>query len=437
MGFDERNSDDAPKENNDVKKNKDANKDESARLRYPIGSSFTLRPNMLRDFKSNPGSCPTSVDSSSKPDVSKTAKSSSKPINSSIGAISSLSNSPSSNSSSTSNTNNAKGFFFADIPTGYFSLRRPFSSSSFNNSRTSTTSWNSSGSSYSSSKSVSKSPPDSSSTLLSSSSSSTLHESGDSTTDSPIRRSRPGDMSLLSTMRTMKSMSVCEGADAGKDGGVLGGVFAGIRDTMSSGGKDNCSMGNLSTTKEGSGENGSTNGFSSTQNSYVSNTHSISNSIGNSINNVAYASSKINNGNGSKIFFGVNSYSTTKSPGNVDSRPKAINSKTNQGQLSRSDTASSCSSGDSSPGATSNMFHFTPEHAHCALKAMNLLRSSKQVSELLPSWFMLILIQYVQLFTLNLFFYSKYNTKRLHKCYYHLCLKGDLDKKQLILVLTY
>jgi len=185
-------------------------------------------------------------------------------------------------------------------------------------------------------------------------------------------------MNIMASMRTMKSMSMVEG-EPSKPGGVLGGVFAGIRDTMSNSVVDDYkgnSIGNLSI--EGGGNTGPCS-FSSGNhyNCFFNNTHSISNSIGNSINNVTYASSKIN-GNASRGLFSHNGlYNSSTNNCNVPSNSKPENKSS---EVQRSETVSSCSSEASSPGVTSSMYHLTPAHAATALKAMNNLRSNVQVS---------------------------------------------------------
>ena len=281
-------------------------------------------------------------------------------------------------------------------------------------------------------------------------------------------------MSLMNTMRTMKSMSVCEDAiydtspltaadgsassinictsycssgncNNNRDslggggelstggGGVLGGVFAGIRDTMSNSttiaeatprnvailkGPISNSIGNLNSNNQSAGVGVSSsckigdNGPKSIDiidgkenNRFLKNTHSISNSIGNCINNVTHASNRMNiNSNsssdqlmsksftptqGSALNFnsGCGSKSNTYSGRKLDIR-KCTTAVTKIAPGSDSthnkadNNGSTCSSGASSPDngpPITNMLHFTSDHATSAMKAMNQLRGSKQV----------------------------------------------------------
>ena len=361
------------------------------KLRYPIGSSFTLRPNMLRDYKSGNTSPSLPIATSSDtapclPHATSTDTSPSLPPAMSRDASATLSKSlPPSTSSSclsavvtspvTASTASTKSSFFAEIPSGYFSLRRPFTSSSLHSSRNSAiktgSSWNSGcfssfkqSSTSKNTTGTSKSTGNTAATPGTSSNPTAAPESkgnhrassltwqrsscsnpgkepdtsffGVHGTSSPEHGTRPTDMTSL---RAMKSMSVCEdssyiGSPTGNNyssntgcpsyvkcstvtrelstggGGVLGGVFAGIRDTMSSSanarypgivksnisssiGSLNCPSAVQGGRFESSSASGSNSNISGQSNQPIGNAHSISNSIGHCINNVTHASNRM------------------------------------------------------------------------------------------------------------------------------------------------
>ncbi|KAF2354688.1 Kelch repeat type 1 [Trinorchestia longiramus] len=488
-------------------KSKHSNKDEKnrenpdahgvrRRLKYPIGSSFTLRPNMLRDYNS------ATSPASSKPDkpnssalsnsVSKTSsfRSASVPAPETSKASDStaLNSSPSGTKAVRSpDPSTSRGFFFSEIPSGYFTLRRPFTRSSANSKSASqkngtASSWSST--CFSSLKSSTSSS--SGSNFGSSVSPPSPTKSADCYSKSPSHRRRSGDMSLTSTMRSMKSFSVCEENPESKEarhlvtencttGGVLGGVFAGIRDSMSASAnsclsatnetsandkdeKKNSSLfknnpnDNASTTQTASklqlesketktlisNSSGSLNNNSSVNehpetgvkcNSVLSNlkrdysvsssngsrillnnAHTISNSIDACINNVTHASSKIagfgcqsGRRSSSSLFsssgsaaslpstLGISNLNQSKNSSYIktDNR-KSISTKTTAEKVEadwteKQNGGSTTSSGASSPcegQPMGEMIHLTSDHATCAMKAMNHLRSDRQLCDI-------------------------------------------------------